>query len=101
MKKDRDCNAGMTPYPIYPAYMPGMAMPMMNPNMMGNPAMMAQPNLGMAGRANNYSQGSSTIEQQLYNLNNQISSLERRVSSLEALVGNTSTQYNTSNYQVM
>lgn len=102
MKKDRDCNAGMTPYPIYPTYMPGMGMPMVGtPNMMTSPNMMMQPNLGTNSMTNNYTQGGASIEQQLLNLTNQVNSLERRISNLETLIGNNSTQYNTSNYQVM
>lgn len=116
MKKDRDCNcnAGMAPYPIYPAYMPGMSMPMIptpgmmpnagmmpNTGMIPNNNMMMQPNMGTTNPGTNYPQSNGTIEQQIYNLSNQISSLERRVSNLEGLIGNSGTQYNTSNYQVM
>lgn len=99
MKKERDCNAGMTPYPIYQPYpmgMPqiGMSMaPQINPNMM-NPNMTYNPNMYQSTPNN-------TIEQQLSTINNQINSLERRISSLENLIGNTNNQYNTSNYQVM
>ena len=103
MKKDRDCNCnqGMTPYPVYPNYIPGMGMPMINNGYMQNPNMMLYPSNQMGNLGTNFQQNSSTIEQQLYNLNNQINSLERRVANLENLVGNVSTQYNTSNYQVM
>lgn len=93
MKKDRDCNSGGTPYPVYPIYMPNMVAPI-NPNMYQTPMM------GPIGNINTTNQG-NTIEQQLYSLNNQLSSLERRVSNLESLIGNTNSQYNTSNYQVM
>ena len=99
MKKERDCNGGKTPYPIYQPYPMGGVMPQMMPNMMPqmNPNMMNQ-NFGY----NNFNQtGTSTIEQQINNLNNQVNSLERRISNLENMIGNTSTQYNTSNYQVM
>ena len=99
MKKDRDCNAGMTPYPIYQPYPIGMPqmgtnmIPQMNPSM-NNPNIYYNPNM--------YSQEmNNTIEQQLSKINNQINSLERRIMNLENLIGNTNTQYNTSNYQVM
>lgn len=76
MKKDRNC-MGPMPYPIYPAYpnYQGM-MPTVEPN--------------------------NSIEGQLSNLTSQLRSLERRVSNLESLIGNnSSTGYNTSNYQMM
>ena len=97
MKKDRDCNAGITPYPIYQPYQFGMPM-QMTPNMVPqiNPNMLNQ-----SYNTNNFQAGTSSIEQQLVTMSNQISSLERRVNNLENLIGNTSTQYNTSNYQVM
>lgn len=101
MKKDRDCNGGVTPYPIYPAYMPGMITPMITPNMFQTPNMMMQPNIGSVSNTNFNQNSGSTVEQQLYSLNSQVSSLERRISNLENVIGNTNTQYNTSNYQVM
>lgn len=100
MKKDRDCNNGVAPYPIYPTYIPNMINPMMTPNML-MPNTMVQPNMGTM-TSNNSNQGNTTIEQQLYSLSSQVNSLERRISNLENLIGNTNaTQYNTSNYQVM
>lgn len=98
MKKERNCNDGMTPYPIYQPYQPGMMMPgtMLQPNM----TMPINPSYNY-NVPNYQGQTSNTVEQQLNSLNNQINSLERRVSNLENLIGNTSNQYNTSNYQVM
>ena len=96
MKKDRNCNDGMTPYPIY---QPNMMIPM-GPNMIG-PNMMMPSNSSYNYNVPNYQTGSSTIEQQLNNLNSQINLLEKRVNNLENLIGNYSNQYNTSNYQVM
>ena len=72
MKKDRDCNSGVTPYPIYPTYMPGMITPMMTPNMFQTPNMMMQPNIGSVSNTNFNQSSGSTVEQQLYSLNNHI-----------------------------
>ena len=107
MKKERDCNANQAPYPIYPAYQVGypyqnmgmLQQPILQQPMMQQPMMnFATPNYNQNMNMQGFNQG--TIEQQLSNLSNQVNSLERRVSNLENLVGNT-TQYNTSNYQVM
>jgi len=92
MKKDRNCGMNM---PIYPGFMPNM--------MPGVPSMMYSP-IDMNGM--NYSNGSSSfqsgsIEQQLASLSNQVSSLERRVNNLESLIGNNTTTYNTTNYQML
>lgn len=89
MKKDRNCGMGM---PVYPNYMPNMMSGIPPMNMMYNPNDMVNMN------SNSY-QGS--IEQQLSSLNNQVSSLERRVNNLENLIGNNSTTYNTTNYQML
>lgn len=100
MKKERDCNSGMVPYPIYPTYNNNLGMP---PGMIMQPNMIAQPNMTMPNYTfvPSYSSGSNnSIEQQLSSMNNQINSLERRVSNLENLIGNTG-QYSNSNYQVM
>ena len=96
MKKDRNCGCDGN-YPIYPAYQPNFGM--MPQGMMGMPMNQMQPMM------NNQNYGiptgnSSSIEQQLANMNSQINSLERRISNLESLVGNP-TKYNNSNYQVM
>ena len=98
MKKDRNCNEGMTPYPIY---QPNIMFP--NQGAMLQPNIMMPMNMPYNYNISNYQTGGNgtTIEQQLNNLNAQISSLERRVSNLENLIGNSSNQYNTSNYQVM
>lgn len=93
MKKDRNCGCEGN-YPVYPTYpgmipqcMMGMPMNQMQP-------MMTNQNYGIP------TGNSSSIEQQLANMNSQINSLERRISNLESLVGNP-TKYNNSNYQVM
>ena len=98
MKKDRNCNDGMAPYPIYPIYQPNMMIPA-QPNMIGPNMIPSNPSYNY--NVPNYQTSSSTIEQQLNNLNSQINLLERRVNNLENLIGNSSNQYNTSNYQVM
>lgn len=93
MKKDRNCGAS---YPIYPTY-PGV----MPQGMMGMPMPGVMPiNPYQTQTVTQTTTSSSTIEQQLSNLNSQINNLERRVSSLESLIGNTNS-YNNSNYQVM
>lgn len=106
MKKDRNC--GAVPYPIYPtpnmSMNPNMAPGMMpmNPNMAPgmmpmNPNMSMNPNMGVMPLPSN------NLEAQVNNLMTQMNSLERRVAALESAVGNTnfSTNYNTSNYQMM
>lgn len=97
MKKDRNCGCEGN-YPVYPAYQsnfPGM----MSQGMMGMPMNQIQPM--MPTQSYGIPMGnSSSIEQQLSNMNSQINSLERRISNLESLVGNP-TKYNNSNYQVM
>ena len=77
MKKDRNC--GMNVYPnMMPVIMPGQMIPM-------NEMQMNQ---------NNYATDS---------LSNQINSLQQRVSRLENIVNgsNYSSNYNTTNYQMM
>lgn len=98
MKKDRDCGCGGN-YPVYPAYQPNFPNMMPQGMMMGMPINQMQPM--MPNQSFNIPTGnSSSIEQQLANMNSQINSLERRISNLESLVGNP-TKYNNSNYQVM
>ncbi len=103
MKKDRNCGG----YPIYPQMIPsfgGMVMPDQMITMPGN-NVMGYPNNGMM----NVPGGSTTTLQNNYgssdlsNLTSQVSSLEQRVSRLENLVNNGtySSNYNTSNYQMM
>lgn len=94
MKKDRNCGCEGN-YPIYPAY-PGM----ISQGMMGMPINMSPMQPMMTNQSYIPTGNSSSIEQQLSNMNSQINSLERRVSNLENLVGNP-TKYNNSNYQVM
>lgn len=107
MKKDRNC--GMTPYPVYPPY------PQMNPNMMapGMASPMVMPNV--AGMQTQYPQtsyqndniSSNTIEQQMTQLQRQLNNLESRVSKLESslnTISNTNfnnTQYSSGNYHVV
>ena len=89
MKKDRNCGMNM-PYPTYiPNMMPGI--PSMN--------MMYDPNMNYSN-FNGVSYNGST-DQQLANLSNQVDSLERRIVNLESLVGNNSSTYNTTNYQML
>ena len=92
MKKDRNCGMSMPIYPTYPMpnMMPGV--PSMGAYSMGGPA-------NIPYDISNSFNGS--IEQQLSSLSNQISSLERRVNNIKNLVGNNSTSYNTSNYQML
>ena len=88
MKKDRNCGCEGN-YPVYPAY-PGM----MPQGMMSMPMNQMQPM--MPTQSFDIPTGnSSSIEQQLANMNSQINSLERRISNLESLVGNP-TKYNNS-----
>jgi len=106
MKKDRNCGANATPYPVYQMQQP--MMPMM-PNMyQGSFPIMQQPMMqnSMMNTVNpmnqiNYS--STSIEQQISNINSQITNLERRVNSLENIVGASANgnNYNTSNFQMM
>lgn len=98
MKKDRNCGEN---YPVYPMPYGTMgAMPM--PTYGGMSMPLAGP---MPMQYGNMSSGStsSTMENQITNLSNQINSLEQRVNSLETLVnkGLYSSNYNTSNYQMM
>lgn len=100
MKKDRNCGGN---YPVYP--MPygnaQMAMPM--PTYGGMPMPLAGPMPMQYGNMGGSSSNTSNLENQITNLNNQINSLEQRVNSLETLVnkGLYSSNYNTSNYQMM
>lgn len=102
MKKDRNCGCqGSTPYPVYQMQTPMMPMgPIQNPMMQGMQMPMMQNTIPMMSQ-NNFQ--STSIEQQISNLNNQVSNLERRVSTLENLIGssNISSNYNTSNFQMM
>ncbi len=96
MKKDRNC--GMAPYPIYPPYQG------MNPGMMPMPigtAPMMQSQMTPVN--NDYGVSSNTIEQQLNTLQDEVNTLQRRVNNLENLYNqlNTSSTYNSSNYQMM
>lgn len=101
MKKDRNCGCGGNTATPYPVYQPPM-MPMM-PNTMYQGSIPVMPNMGMQNMPMmNQNYQSSTIDQQLNNLNNQVSNLERRVSNLENMIGsNVSSNYNTSNFQMM
>lgn len=106
MKKERNCNCNMNPYPVYPMYpgmMPqgaGQMMPQgINPNMgMYNGIVMPTvPNSTMG-------QSMSGAENQISAMNSQIASLERRVSRLEAMTGsssNISPKYSESNYYMV
>ena len=97
MKKERNCGCDGN-YPIYPAYQPNFG-GMMPQGIMNMPMNQIQPM--MPTQPYNIPTGnSSSIEQQLSNMNSQINSLERRINNLENLIGN-STKYNNSNYQVM
>lgn len=101
MSKDRNCG-GNTPYPVYPMYgnmqgMPGplpiggVNMPMPMPMPMPTPTpMMTQTSTP------------SYTASEINTLSNQINNLEQRVSNLEKIVNNAySSNYNTSNYQIM
>lgn len=93
MKKDRNC---ATPYPVYP--MAQNQIPQMMPLYQPNYNQMAQPNNQMYPMMQ---MPNLNMEQQLSNLNGQVTNLERRVSSLESIIGNTSNNYNNSNFQMM
>ena len=105
MKKDRNCGGN---FPVYPAMpyggmqMGGMpmnyGMPM--PTYGGMPMPLVGTNSNMQS---NVSNAYSNVESQITNLTNQVNSLEQRVSSLESLVNKNiySSNYNTSNYQMM
>lgn len=97
MKKDRNCGGGYPVYQNIPMQMGGMPMPM--PTYGGMP--MPMPLVGQ-GMQTEISSNYSNVESQINNLNNQINALEQRVSSLESLVNKGfSSNYNTSNYQMM
>lgn len=107
MKKDRNCGCGgATPYGMYPTMSP-YGMPGM---MQGMQPMQGMMPINMVGTypntMNNIS--SNTIEQQINTLEQQINSLENRVSTLENMANNSnsvlysnSSNYNSSNYQMM
>lgn len=86
MKKDRNCGISM---PMYPGFMPNMMPGVSNMYPMGD-----------MSYYNSYNSSNGSMDQ-LSSLNSQISSLERRVSNLESLIGNNTTTYNTTNYQML
>ncbi len=102
LKKDRNCG-GMTPYPVYPN-MYGGAMPMGGPMQMNGgiampmPLPMPAPTMG----GNITSNTSNYTTNEINTLSGQINSLEQRVTNLENMLSKSySTNYNTSNYQMM
>lgn len=111
MKKDRNCGATATPYPVYnqfqsmpfpmmqgpavPGIMPGIpnSMPMPIPYMNGMNGMTPMPT-------------TTSSDSQLSDLNNRINNLERRVNNIENTLNDTkmtsyANKYSSSNYQMM
>lgn len=102
-------NRNMVPYPIYPPYQGISPMMPNNPMMSGNPMM---PGVPMMGNPMPYSMGSTNTGSCSSNTTNtdslkeDLESLNKRVSYLESVLlnntnSNYSTNYNSSNYQVM
>lgn len=101
MKKDRNCGANATPYPVYQMQQP--MIPMM-PNMyQGSFPVMQQPMMNTVNPMNQINYSSSSIEQQISTINSQITNLERRINTLENIIGASANgnNYNTSNFQMM
>ena len=90
LKKERNC-AG---YPVYPN-MGGMPMPLpMYPNMNMYPSMNTYPSMN--------SSADNSMMTDLNSLNSKINKLEQRVTAIENAINNSYTSnYNTSNYQMM
>ena len=72
MKKDRNCNGGAAPYPIYQPYPMGMPMQQMAPNMMPQMIPNMMTTMPSSYNTNTYPSTNTTIEQQINNMNNQI-----------------------------
>lgn len=109
MKKDRNC--GAQPYPVpmmnnyqgaipVPMMQPGIQ-PIMQPGIMGGVPMMPgmYPNAQSGVTSNN----TGSMNQMVSSLQSQVKDLERRVTTLENVMNgsNYSSNYNTSNYQMM
>ena len=99
MKKDRNCGMG-----VYPGMMPDYGGMIMPGGVIPMPGVMNYPNSNFGNIPN----GSTTTlnnygSQDLSSITNQINTLEKRVSRLESLVnnGSYSSNYNSSNYQMM
>lgn len=97
MKKDRTCS---TPYPIYPPYagvMPGIPQSGMMPGVVAGPGMM-MPQSTMMNTMSPNMMSDNTIEQQMNSIEQRINNLDSRITALE---NKYSTNYNSSNYQML
>lgn len=112
LKKDRNCGGMPTPYPVYPNMgMPMQGMPMGGIPMQGmqGPLPIGGVNMPMPGPMpapmpymnSPMTSGQGFTNTEINTLARQVNSLEQRVSNLENMVGKSSSNYNTSNYQMM